>query len=78
MFIYCDGVVGCNCNILSSIEVLTPNGQFLDCVTIGFSEQYKGNTFKNRVLRKILGPQTEEITDTYKKLHNEEFRDYSS
>jgi hypothetical protein len=48
------------------------------CVIIAFSERYAGDTFKNRVLRKILGPQTEEITDTRRKLHNEGFRDYSS
>jgi hypothetical protein len=35
--------------------------------------------FGNRVLRKIFGPQREEVTRSWRKLHNEELRNlYSS
>jgi hypothetical protein len=35
--------------------------------------------FENRVLRRIFGPKRDEVTDEWRKLHNEELRDlYSS
>jgi hypothetical protein len=35
--------------------------------------------FENRVLRKIFGPERNEVTGEWRKLHNEELRDlYSS
>jgi hypothetical protein len=35
--------------------------------------------FENRVLRRIVGPKTDEVTGEWRKLHNEELRDlYSS
>jgi hypothetical protein len=35
--------------------------------------------FENRVLRRIFGPKRDEVTEEWRKLHNEEFRDlYSS
>jgi hypothetical protein len=35
--------------------------------------------FENRVLRRILGPKTDEVMGGWRKLHNEELRDlYSS
>jgi hypothetical protein len=35
--------------------------------------------FENRVLRRIFGPKTDEVTGEWRKLHNEELRDlYSS
>jgi hypothetical protein len=35
--------------------------------------------FENRVLRKILGPKSDEVTGGWSKLHNEELHDlYSS
>jgi hypothetical protein len=33
--------------------------------------------FENRVLRKMLGPKREEITEGWRKLHNEELNDLS-
>jgi hypothetical protein len=32
--------------------------------------------FKNRVVRKMFGPNREDVTGGWKKLHNEEFRDW--
>jgi hypothetical protein len=35
--------------------------------------------FENRVLRRIFGPKRDEVTEEWRKLHNEEFHDlYSS
>jgi hypothetical protein len=35
--------------------------------------------FENRVLRRIFGPKRDEVTEKWRKLHNEELRDlYSS
>jgi hypothetical protein len=35
--------------------------------------------FENRVLRRIFGPKRDEVTEEWKKLHNEELNDlYSS
>jgi hypothetical protein len=39
----------------------------------------KGRTglgvFKNRVLRKVFGPKRDEVTEDWRKLHNEELHD---
>jgi hypothetical protein len=34
--------------------------------------------FENRVLRRIFGPKRDEVTGEWKKLHNEELRDFYS
>jgi hypothetical protein len=34
--------------------------------------------FENRVLRRVLGPKRDEVTGEWRKLHNEEFRDFYS
>jgi hypothetical protein len=34
--------------------------------------------FENRVLRRIFGPKRDEMTGEWKKLHNEELRDFHS
>jgi hypothetical protein len=34
--------------------------------------------FENRVLRRIFGPKRDEVTGEWRKLHNEEFRDFYS
>jgi hypothetical protein len=40
---------------------------------------YKPGVFENRVLRRIFGPTTDEVTGEWRKLRNEELRDlYSS
>jgi hypothetical protein len=42
-------------------------------------EEQRLRTFKNRVLRRILGPKSAEMTGGWRKLHNDEHRDlYSS
>jgi hypothetical protein len=42
-------------------------------------EEHRLRVFENRVLRRIFGPQRDEMTGEWRKLHNEELRDlYSS
>jgi hypothetical protein len=42
-------------------------------------EEHRLRVFENRVLRRIFGPKTDEVTGEWRKLHNEELRDlYSS
>jgi hypothetical protein len=43
------------------------------------SEELKLRVFENRVLRRIFGPKSDEVTGEWRKLHNEELHDlYSS
>jgi hypothetical protein len=42
-------------------------------------EEHRLRVFENRVLRRIFGPKRDEVTEEWRKLHNEELRDlYSS
>jgi hypothetical protein len=42
-------------------------------------EKHRLRVFKNRVLRRIVGPKRDEVMGEWRKLHNEELRDlYSS
>jgi hypothetical protein len=42
-------------------------------------EEHRLSVFENRVLRRIFGPKRDEVTEEWRKLHNEELRDlYSS
>jgi hypothetical protein len=42
-------------------------------------EEHRLRVFKNRMLRRILGPKRDEVTGKWRKLYNEELRDlYSS
>jgi hypothetical protein len=42
-------------------------------------EEHRLRVFENRVLRKIFGPKGDEVTQEWRKLHNEELNDlYSS
>jgi hypothetical protein len=42
-------------------------------------EEYRLRVFENKVLRRIFGPERDEVTGERRKLHNEELRDlYSS
>jgi hypothetical protein len=42
-------------------------------------EEHRLRVFENRVQRKIFRPKRDEVTEEWRKLHNEEFRDlYSS
>jgi hypothetical protein len=42
-------------------------------------EEHRLRVFENRVLRRIFGPKRDEVTGSWRKLHNEELRDlYSS
>jgi hypothetical protein len=42
-------------------------------------EEHRLRVFENRVLRRIFRPKRDEVTDEWRKLHNEELRDlYSS
>jgi hypothetical protein len=35
-------------------------------------EEHRPRVFENRVLRRIFGPKREEVTEGWRKLHNEE------
>jgi hypothetical protein len=37
-------------------------------------EEHRLRAFENRVLRRIFGPKTDEVTEEWRKLHNEELR----
>jgi hypothetical protein len=42
-------------------------------------EEHRLRVFENRVLRRIFGPKTDEVTGSWRKLHNEELHSlYSS
>jgi hypothetical protein len=41
-------------------------------------EEHKLGALENRVLRKIFGPERDEVTGEWRKLHNEEFCDLDS
>jgi hypothetical protein len=42
-------------------------------------EEHRPRVFENRVLRKIFGPKSDEVTGEWRKLHNKELHDlYSS
>ena len=38
-------------------------------------EEHRLMLFKNRVLRKVMGPESGEVTEDWRKLHNEEHHD---
>jgi uncharacterized membrane protein len=40
--------------------------------SLTFKEKHKVRVFENRVLRRIFGPKTDEVTREWRKLHNEE------
>jgi hypothetical protein len=41
-------------------------------------EEHRLRVFENRVLRRIFGPKRNEVTVEWRKLHNEELRDFYS
>jgi hypothetical protein len=41
-------------------------------------EEHRLRVFENRVLRRVFGPKTDEITGEWAKLHNEELNDLRS
>jgi hypothetical protein len=47
--------------------------------SLALREVHRLGVFENRVLRRIFGPKSDEVTGEWRKLHNEELRDlYSS
>jgi hypothetical protein len=48
-------------------------------VSLTLREKDRVRVFENRILRRIFGPQRDEVTGDWRKLHNEEFHNlYSS
>jgi hypothetical protein len=43
------------------------------CLTL--TEEHRLRVFENRVLRRVFGPQGDEVTGEWRKLHNEELSD---
>jgi hypothetical protein len=39
------------------------------------SEEHRLRVFENRVLRKIFGPRRDEVTEEWRRLHNEALND---
>jgi hypothetical protein len=39
-------------------------------------EEYRLGVFESRVLKRIFGPRRDEVTGEWRKLHNEELRDF--
>jgi hypothetical protein len=49
------------------------------CCSLTLRAEHRLGVFENRVLKRIFGPQRDEVTGEWRKLHNEELRDlYSS
>jgi hypothetical protein len=46
--------------------------------SLTLKEEHMLRVLENRVLRKIFGPKTEEVTGEWKRLHNEKFNDLLS
>jgi hypothetical protein len=47
--------------------------------SLALREEHRLRVFENRVLRRIFGPNTDEVTEDWRKLHNEELHNlYSS
>jgi hypothetical protein len=54
---------------------------FYGCETwsLTLREEHRLRAFENRVLRRIVGPKSDEVTGEWRKLHNEELHNlYSS
>ena len=48
--------------------------EFYMCVKLGFRklrEKHRLRVFENRLLRRIFGPKSDEVTGKWRKLHNE-------
>jgi hypothetical protein len=46
--------------------------------SLALTEEHRSRVFKNKVLRRIFGPKKGEMTGGWRKLHNEELRDFYS
>jgi hypothetical protein len=70
--------------VVSATDPYGSNLDFLDRSCYFFfqvaREKHRLRVFENRVLRKIFGPKSNEVTGGWRKLHNEKLRDldYSS
>jgi hypothetical protein len=47
------------------------------CETWSLREEPRLRFFENSVLRRIFGPKRDEVKGEWRKLHNEELRDYT-
>jgi hypothetical protein len=46
-----------------------------EILSLTLREEHRLKVFENRVLRRIFGPKRDEVTEGWKKLHNEELHD---
>jgi hypothetical protein len=53
-------------SVLQSIWAILP------AVLYGLREEHRLRVFENRVLRRIFGPKRDDVTGSWRKLHNEE------
>jgi len=48
---------------------------FYESWSVTFREERRLRVFENRVLRAIFGPMRDEVTEEWRRLHNEELHD---
>jgi hypothetical protein len=48
------------------------------CNLVAHNEKHRLRVFENKVLRRIFGPKSDEVTGEWRKLHNEELYDLYS
>jgi hypothetical protein len=63
--------------LITLIKMFLING--CEKMSLTLREEHRLRVFENRVLRRIFGPNRDEVTGGWRKLHNEELHDlYSS
>jgi hypothetical protein len=75
----CNGLLSKNTKIRKYKTIILPVVLY-GCKTwsLTLREEHRLKMFENRVLRRIFGPKTDEVTGDWRKLHNEELHNLYS